>query len=194
MDRLPLMPLPMVLLPGATMSLHVFEPRYRQLVARAVEGDRRFGVLYHDPDRSGPFASEAGQIGCVAEIMQVDPNPDGSSTLLLRGAERFRVSNSRESQAMYYEADVSTYGDEAEDHEELQEHCRSSVLLFRQVLTHISREPQPEPEVDEQEPLSFQIAHWIRIDPTWQQELLEMRTESARLNKIDELLHTTLTL
>jgi Lon protease-like protein len=194
MFRLPLFPMPVVLFPGAPLPLHIFEPRYRQMVAHCVEGDRRFGLVYHDPDRDGPFDPTAGKIGCVAEIMQFEPIPDGRSTVLVRGTVRFALTDGIESGALYYEGLASEYEDEEEDAEKLKERCRQSAALFHRVLEHISSEPQPPPPVHADEPLSFQLAQWIRIDPSWQQRLLELRTESERLDVIDELLHVTLEL
>lgn len=96
--RLPLFPLGAVLVPGEVLPLHVFEPRYRQLVADllAARADRppaRFGVV---AIREG---LEVGHdrltalygIGCVAEVLDVDQHPDGSSTMVSVGRQRFRL-------------------------------------------------------------------------------------------------------
>ncbi|CAN5784710.1 hypothetical protein BH23GEM6_BH23GEM6_00740 [soil metagenome] len=126
--------------------------------------------------------------------MKYDPLPDGHSTIFLRGTDRFQLMDGIESDVLYYEGLVELYQDQAEDDDELEERCRSSAVLFHRVLEHISSEPQPTPPMQESEPLSFQLAQWIRIDPAWQQRLLELRTETARLDVIDELLHVTLEL
>jgi Lon protease-like protein len=162
------------------------------MVARCVEGDRRFGVVYHDPDREGPFEVEAGQVGCVAEILQFDPLPDGRSTVLLRGLERFRLSDGIESDTLYFEGLAEEYEDREEDAAMLASRWEYTAALFHRVLEHISNQPQPPPPLDADEPLSFQIAQWIRIDPSWQQNLLELRTEADRLDAIDALLDETL--
>jgi Lon protease-like protein len=176
------------------MPLHIFEPRYRQMVAHCVEADGRFGLLYHDPDREGPFEVEVGHVGCVADIVQFDPLPDGRSTVLLRGAERFRLLDGIESGYLYYEGLVEELKDLPEDAEVRAARTAHSLELFHQVLERISGEPQPPPPIDADRPVSFQVAQWIRIDPGWQQDLLEMRTEAERLDAIDDLLHQTLEL
>jgi len=104
MRRLPLFPLPVVLFPGAVTPLHIFEPRYRQMVARCIEYDRRFGLLYHDPDRLGPFERTPGRVGTVAEIGEFRILPDGRSLLLATGIERFRIVDGIESDTKYHEA------------------------------------------------------------------------------------------
>ncbi len=187
MRRLPLFPLPVVLFPGAVMPLHIFEPRYRQMMAHCIEGDRRFGLLYHDPDRHGPFRFE-GQVGGVAEILEFQPIPDGRSMVLTRGIERFHIEAEVESEALYYEALVREYPDVALDMPELRERRRRSFERFRQAIERLS-EGSPTPPLDEDRDGSFQLAQWIQVDPAWQQELLERRDELSRLEMLDELLH-----
>lgn len=111
MRRLPLFPLPVVLFPGAVMPLHIFEPRYRRMVARCLEYDRRFGLLYHDADRMGPFERTTGRVGTVAEIGEFRILPDGRSLLLAQGVERFRIVDGIESDTPYLEALVEPLDD-----------------------------------------------------------------------------------
>ena len=68
MNRLALFPLDVVLFPGELIALHLFEPRYRRMVARCLEYDQRFGLIYHDSDRLGPFLIEEGRVGALGEI------------------------------------------------------------------------------------------------------------------------------
>jgi Lon protease-like protein len=190
--RLPLFPLPAVLFPGAPMPLHVFEPRYRQLMAHAVEGSERFGIVYHDPDRHGPFSTEDGGVGCIAQILRYQPLPDGRSLVLCRGVERFRIDDGIESGAAYWEALTSPYADVREDRRGLAGRRRRSIDLFHRVLEEVARQHAPFPEVDAAEETSFQIAQAIRMDPAWQQELLEGRRERDRLSLLDDLLRMVL--
>lgn len=190
--RLPLFPLGVVLFPGAPLPLHVFEPRYRQMVAHCLEADRRFGLVYHDPDRFGPFRMEPGRVGCVAEILQFQPLPDGRSLMLTRGTHRFRIDDGIESPSLYYEALADAYEDQDPPDDGIVERRRGSINLFRQVLEGLPEPPDPLPVVPEDEEVSFQLAQSIRIDPAWQQVLLEMRSEAARLDRIDTLLRAVL--
>lgn len=198
MTRLPLFPLPLVLFPGAPIPLHIFEPRYRQMVARCVEGDGRFGLLYHDPDRHGPFQLETGRVGTVAEILKFQPLPDGRSLILCRGLERFRVEDGIESGTPYYEALAGPYEDEPEEERdeleaaEMVERRRTSMELFHRVLREVVRYQEEFPEIDLDAETGFQIAQAIRIDASWQQGLLETRTERDRLALLDDLLRAVL--
>jgi ATP-dependent Lon protease len=193
MRRLPLFPLPVVLFPRAVMPLHIFEPRYRQMVARCLEFDRRFGLVYHDPDRMGPFQMEAGRVGTVAEIGEFRPLPDGRSLLLAHGRERFRIEDGVESDTLYYEAVVSELPDaEPGDEEALFRSRQRSVDLFRTVLDRFGpSDPEggaPELRLDPAEEVSFRIASWIRLDPSWQDDLLAEPREEERLRRIDGVL------
>ena len=66
--ELPIFPLPLVLFPGASQPLHIFEPRYRQLLTDCLEGDRRFGIAYAAPDQQSDPAPAPGDVGCVAGV------------------------------------------------------------------------------------------------------------------------------
>ena len=186
MRRLPLFPLPVVLFPGGPMPLHIFEPRYRQMVAHCVEGDSTFGLLYHDPDRSGPFTVETGQVGCTAEILNYQPLPDGRSLVLVRGGERFVVEDGIESPHLYWECVATPYADDDEPVEPARR--RRSIDLFYEVLERVVRHPRPFPEIDDAAETGFQLAQAIRVDPPWQQRLLERRSEEDRLEQVDDLL------
>jgi Lon protease-like protein len=190
MERLPLFPLPLVLFPGAPLPLHVFEPRYRQMVAHCVEGDGRFGLLYHDPDRHGPFEGGEQRIGCVAEILDFQPFPDGRSLIFTRGRERFMVTDEIEAGSMYHECVAVPYTDLDEADAGLTERRRRSINLFNRVLRETMKISHPLPGVDAAQETAFQLAQTIRVDAGWQQSLLELRSEHERLDRVDALLET----
>ena len=84
-DDLPLFPLGLVLLPGELQPLHVFEPRYRELVERCERNDEPFGIVLADADG-------VREIGCTAVIAEVlERFPDGRSNILTRGVEPIRI-------------------------------------------------------------------------------------------------------
>jgi Lon protease-like protein len=221
MRRLPLFPLPVVLFPGAVMPLHIFEPRYRKMVARCLEYDRRFGLLYHDADRMGPFERTTGRVGTVAEIGEFRILPDGRSLLLARGVERFRIVDGIESGTPYAEALVeplddvpappaggssaggvpprshgeTTEGSEGEAEERRMERRRRTLDLLEVVVDRLglpAEEAAPLPPLDPADEVSFQIAGLIRTDPLWQHALLTLDREEDRLDRIDELLREAL--
>src|SRR5207253_3632333 len=93
-DLLPLFPLPnVVLFPNVFLPLHIFEPRYREMVADALEADRMIGMVLLRPgwerDYEGRPAVYA--IGCSGVITHVDRMSDGRCNIVLRGLDRFRI-------------------------------------------------------------------------------------------------------
>jgi ATP-dependent Lon protease len=108
-DWLPLFPLDLALIPGALLPLHVFEPRYRALVRRSLEGDRAFGVVWN---HEGNLA----RVGCVARIVRVlQVYPDGRSDILARGEGRFSLLEVREHADGYLEGRVEATRDETDE-------------------------------------------------------------------------------
>lgn len=190
--RLPLFPLPAVLLPTAPMPLHVFEPRYRRMVARCLEGDRRFGLVYHDADRRGPFLMEEGRVGCVAEIEDFQLLPDGRSLLVARGEERFAIEDGVESEEPFYEALVVPYTDVAADPPRLQAQRLRSLNLFHAVVRGLPEPPGRLPELDPLKELSFPLLRTLDVDAAWQQSLLELRDELHRLERLDAIFKAAL--
>jgi Lon protease-like protein len=192
MRRLPLFVLPTVLFPGALMPLHVFEPRYRQMAARCIETDRRFGVLFHDSDE-GPFELVDGAIGCVAGILEFRPLPDGRSLMATRGLERFRIVDGIESDTLYTEALVEPLQDvEGDDVARLTARRFRTSERFSDAAVFAGTPAGDVPRIDVNADVSWQIARAIRIDEAWRQSLLEIRDEITRLDQIDRLLDTIL--
>lgn len=189
--RLPLFPLPVVLFPTEAMPLHIFEPRYRRMVARCLETDRRFGLVYHDADLHGPFLMEQGRVGCVAEIGEFELLPDGRSLLIAHGAERFVVRDGIESEEPFYEALVSAYEDRAPDPDLARRRDRS-LTLFRQVVASLGEEPRGLPALDPSQELSFRLVRTIEVAPAWKQAFLELRDEAQRLERLDSVFQAAL--
>jgi Lon protease-like protein len=191
--RIALFPLPVVLLPGAPMPLHIFEPRYRDMVRDVLAADRRFGMVYHDWDRQGPFLSEEDRIGTVATIRQQEMLEDGRSMLLVQGLERFRIVDGIESDAPYFEALVSPYRDTTVMRgEELAFRRGESVDLFRRVVASLGEDPPELPDLATDEELSFVLAQTVHVEPGFLQRLLELPDEGSRLERLDRIFRAAL--
>ncbi|MEX2467898.1 MAG: LON peptidase substrate-binding domain-containing protein [Gemmatimonadota bacterium] len=191
--RLPLFPLPVVLLPGTPMPLHIFEPRYRDLVRDCLASDRRFGLVYHDWDRQGPFLCEEGRIGCVAEIREHEELSDGRSLITTQGIERFRIVDGIESESAYFEGLVTRYPDDPSvDEDTLTSRRRASIELFHAVVATLDPRPQRLPRLEPNRETSFLLAQTIGVDPSWHQQLLELRDERARLTELDRVFRAAL--
>ena len=183
---LPLFPLSMVLFPGTVVPLHIFEPRYRQMVTDVLNGDKRFGLIYHDPDEQGPFMNEPGRVGTVAVIRRYQPLPDGRSMIMVRGMDRFQTVAEVEGETLYYQAEVGPYEDLPHpDPKVLVARRKRSLGLFKNILQTLSHVPEALPTFSVRRELSFRLAAVVRMDPFWQRELLEIQDETARLDRLD---------
>lgn len=186
MQPIPLFPLPVVLFPGAPLPLHIFEPRYRAMVSRCMESDRRFGLMHHDSDEQGPFLLEEGRVGTLAYIEKFQSIPDGRSLILVRGQERFQITKGLDQRELFYEAEVLPYLDASLPRNGAIRPAREQTLgLFRAVVDRMEQPPQEMPALDLDADLSFQLAPFIQIDGRWQQSFLELREESHRLERLD---------
>lgn len=96
--EIPLFPLPnVVLFPSALLPLHIFEPRYRAMVADALENERLIGMVMLRPGWEPHYdrAPEVYPIGCAGFITHADQLPDGRYNIMLRGLEKFRILSER---------------------------------------------------------------------------------------------------
>ena len=179
--RLPLFPLPVVLFPGTTLSLHVFEPRYRRMLADCLDGDRRFGLT---PPGSSGAAPDPGSVGCIAEVRVKQELPDGRSNIIVLGGKRFVLRRILADPAPYWVGAVQTFDDEAgtAPPEGRTAQLRSLFLQYRELLKLLN---DLEPEEMELSPdalgLSFQAAASAECDATIKQRLLAERSTARRV-------------
>jgi Lon protease-like protein len=106
-----LFPLPnVVLLPGTTLPLHVFEPRYRRMLADALDSDRLIGMQLLKPDSGDGARPAVYSIGCAGEVVHHEPLEDGRSNILLRGAFRYRIDSEPPTDTPYRIAEITPVG------------------------------------------------------------------------------------
>src|SRR6266850_3085538 len=122
--ELPLFPLPVVLFPGVPLPLHIFEPRYREMLSDIRVSNSFFGLSYFDSSMSEKEIPPTGHVGCVAEVTEVQELPDGRSNVLTFGVVRYRVEEYVESDGPYIVGRVSFFEDEPEDDEALNARAR----------------------------------------------------------------------
>ena len=104
--RAPLFPLPgAILFPRSQLPLHIFEPRYREMVRDAVDGAGRIAMIQPhrlDDDNLAPLF----EVGCVGEIVGLEELEDGRFNIVLLGSNRFRLLNESDTDAPYRCADI----------------------------------------------------------------------------------------
>jgi Lon protease-like protein len=92
MHELPLFPLNTVLFPGMPLPLHIFEERYKEMIAHCLQNDEPFGVvLIKDGQEAMDPAADPYEVGCIAQIEHIRPLEDGRYDLIAVGRERFRI-------------------------------------------------------------------------------------------------------
>jgi Lon protease-like protein len=198
-ESLPLFPLGTVLLPGATLPLHIFEPRYRQLTIDLVTGavpDREFGVVAvregWAPDDDGIEGLHT--IGCTAKLRDVNRLPDGRFDIVTRGARRFRLLDLDADSKPYLMATVEHLPDDPADDAAVGELTRilstAARAAHRRYCTTAWKAgewAEPEPDV-EPGTLPHVLAADCLLPIGDRQRLLELTSPIERLRLVRVLL------
>lgn len=193
MSELPLFPLSVVLFPGVPLPLHIFEPRYRQMLSDIQDGNSLFGIAYFDPSVSERESPAVGSVGCVAKVTEAHTFSDGRSNILTVGLIRFRIDGYVESGQPYLVARVSYFEDDDDESDETSESSREVADTFSRIakaVRTINDERANLPNISDTEPqhLSFLVAAAVEIDTEVKQELLELHSTSERLDRLREIL------
>jgi Lon protease-like protein len=174
-DRIPLFPLNVVLLPGADLPLHIFEPRYLEMVERCLKEKSEFGVLLALP-------KGVARVGCTAEIIEVAKRTDDETMdILTVGRERFRVieffeeNPLAEGQVDYLE-DRDSPGNPSMRRELLELYETCHTLLFEDYPKNTDSDPSAQ--------ISFVIAGTLPMDLLVKQQILELRSELDRQERL----------
>jgi Lon protease-like protein len=185
-------PLGSVLLPTMVLPLHVFEPRYRELVRRCLAGDGRFGVTLIERGSEVGGGDIRAMAGTVAEIVRAQERPDGRWAVVAVGTERVRVHQWLPDDP-HPRALVEDWPDEpSEDDDELAERYRAVVRDLRRVLAlavELGAEADPMVELS-RDPTegSYQLAVVAPLGALDRQRLLTCPGPDARLALAAELL------
>ena len=179
-EYLPLFPLNVVLFPEMVLPLHIFEQRYKEMIAECLQENSPFGVLYA-PDDKGAM------IGCTAEISQVlKQYPDGRLDLVAVGRKRFQVSFF-DSEKTYLRASVELLPDQVGAQEPSENLVRQALGLYAQASRLMGDDNPGEfsPESSLQG-LAFKLASSLHLQNEVRQRILEARWEGQRLEELTE--------
>lgn len=184
---LPLFPLPnLVFFPHTRLPLHVFEPRYRQMVSDALAGDHRFGIVLlrpgWEPDYFGtPPVYPFGTVGTIEKAVTLE---DGRFNLVVRGDVRFRILE-EVSKAPYRTARVVAEPEVARDAEKAYAQREWLADLSRQYLQYLPDETHvPEIEVVDLDALTNALIMSLNLDVEEKQKLLELSDVAERAEEI----------
>ena len=190
---LPIFPLPIVLLPNELLPLHIFEPRYRQMLEDIKLDKNLFGVSYFDPQNAETSKPAVGSFGCVAEVREAQTLEDGRSNIITIGIIRYRIEDYVEADDSYFVAEISFFEDEEEDADLIKPLADDVFKLFMRIANAahgMSGERGSFPDLPQAEPqqLSFLVAAAFNLDPKLKYELFETRSTGERLRKLREIL------
>jgi Lon protease-like protein len=173
--RFPLFPLGLVLLPGETVPLHIFEERYVLMIGECLEEGKEFGVVW--------LADDAlKDVGCTARIARViERLEDGRLNILVDGGTPFRLER-RIVDLPYPAGDIELLSDSPDSDPAALERARSSYADLVEEVTESRPEPEVLAELD-----AYGMAATLEIAPAAKQALLELRSEPARLGQLEAL-------
>lgn len=192
-DDIPLFPLHVVLFPDMPLPLHIFEPRYREMILRCREEKSQFGIILIQSGADIGAEAVPRQIGTLARIAQYEELPDGRMNILIFGESRFRINRTFHDKP-YLSASVELVQEEAAEAEPLQPAFDSVASLFRTYLQSLfamtGRTLSTLQLPQEPEYLSYAVASVLQVPPHEKQALLEMTDTAQRLGREIEILHT----
>jgi ATP-dependent Lon protease len=175
-DQIGLFPLGLVLLPGETIPLHIFEERYKELIGECLDNSAEFGIVLTD-------TQGVRSIGTTAAVVEVlERFPDGRMNIVVEGRTRFTVDELTTGRS-FLTGRVSPLPDEEGDAD--PQAAEACLEAFRDVADAAGADPD---EPGGPHPLSFRIAGQVAFEPRLKQELLELRSEPARLERLTDML------
>jgi hypothetical protein len=204
-DLLPIFPLPnVVLFPGVFLPLHIFEPRYREMVADALASDRMIGMVLLRPGWQHEYEGRPPiyPVGCSGVITHVETLPDGRYNIVLRGVERFRILE--EDDGRNYRRAIVEPAPEGpstgEDHAAVRrQRGKLEALLAPAIEGSLSGVGRLEsvgsagrdskiPATMADEDLVNALAQYLDLEPLEKQALLEQQNLRGRAESLVELL------
>lgn len=190
--ELPLFALNTVLFPHMPLALHVFEPRYRQMLADCAEAGTSFGVvaIAEGIEVGGPAVPHA--VGTLAQVISDEELDDGRHDLMVRGASRFEIED-LVSGHPYLAGNVTWLAEEpGADADSLQALAARTADTFLQyangLRTLAGAETEPIEMPDDAEKLAYLVSSTLQVESAQKQQLLEAPTTAARLRACLRLL------
>ncbi len=181
---LPLFPLNLVLFPPFLLGIHIFEERYKAMIAACAQVDSAFGVVLIREGEEVGKPAVPHDIGCVVRIQEIETLEDGQLNLIVSAERRFRILEYMEADQPYLIGRVEDLEDEPESREGLEEIASELTMLFLRYLALLTERVQQEQPAfalpTDPSLLSFCVAYIIRVPLEGQQRLLEMTDARER--------------
>jgi Lon protease-like protein len=177
--ELPIFELPVVLLPGELLPLHIFEERYKKMISHCLDAEEPFGVVFHDQEGG------ARRIGCEARVEQVlEEFDDGRMNIVVSGERPFRVLDRFEStEYPLGEVEPIEGSGGAQEDPDAAELARDA---FAELVERVSGEPPEAGELAAQD--AYDLAARVELPVETKQRLLELRSEPERMRVLGNAL------
>jgi Lon protease-like protein len=176
---IPIFELPIVLLPGELLPLHIFEERYKRMVGDCLESEEPFGIVFGDADG-------ARTIGCEARVAEVvETFDDGRMNIIVAGERPFRVIDRREAPE-YPVGEIEPIEVAAEEPAQDPETSAAARDAFADLVERVSGEGPDREELDADD--AYAIAARVELPAETKQRLLELRSESDRMKVLADAL------
>jgi len=175
LDRFPLFPLGIVLIPHELVPLHIFEERYKLMIGECIERESEFGIVW---------LSDSGlkDVGCSARISRVlERFDDGRMNVLVEGTDPFRLLR-RIDDLPYPAGDVELLVDDEAENADAAEAVRRSYSNLVEEVTDSPPEPEALAQLD-----AYGMAATLDVGLEAKQALLEQRSERGRLEQLEGL-------
>jgi Lon protease-like protein len=178
--ELPIFELPVVILPGELLPLHIFEERYQRMIGHCVETAEPFGIVFRDDEGT------AHRVGCMATVTEVlERFDDGRMNIVVTGEQPFKVLE-RFEEAEYPAGEVEPIEPTEEHAEEDFEAGTSARQAFAELVERVSGEPPDTLELEAED--SYGIAARVELPAETKQALLELRSEPERMRMLGNAL------
>ena len=180
MSLLALFPLEVVLFPGAPLPLHIFEPRYKEMINECLEEKKPFGMVRANKDA-------LAEVGCTAIILNVlKKYDDGRLGIEAEGKQRFEIIQLNQERS-FLQGEVVFFDDEASTVADAD--TKNLLQLHEQLFSILGQHTDT---ARKRASVSFQLAHELPVDLDFKQALLEMKSESERVTTLIEYYKATI--
>jgi len=192
-STLPLFPLPsVVLFPNVFLPLHIFEPRYRQMVSDALGGDRMIGMVLLQPGYEADYERSPAvyDVGCAGLITHVERLADGRFNIVLRGLERFRIvgEERHSSTVLYRRALIAPLAEQLPSRQDgLKGERQKLEALLAPLFSGTLAERGLPPAMPDEDVINA-LAQYLELEPIEKQALLERDGPLARCRSLVELI------
>ncbi len=193
LEELPLFPLNAVLLPHARMPIHIFEPRYIELIRNCMRNETGFGICLIKSGSEVGGVADPHLIGTACRILSVQTHADKTMDIMVEGRRRFRIRKIDEDTHPYLIGHVEPVSEDEQQQSNRVTALASRVkelteTLIEQTLQHANMQVASIKLPEDTTALSFVVAEFLSLEPQIQQRFIEFTDTAERLAELIPIL------